>query len=72
MLATGVGQPTEVYMIEPTQNYTDEVTTTINEIDDGMVDAMAISQVVPPGYVVLDTAALAPCGGDRAIDSHLE
>eukprot|EP00959_Pyramimonas_sp_CCMP1952_P145772 3051965-Pyramimonas_sp.AAC.1 len=33
---------------------------------------MAADQVAPPGYIVLDAAALAPCGGDRAIDSRLE
>eukprot|EP00959_Pyramimonas_sp_CCMP1952_P435208 9112857-Pyramimonas_sp.AAC.1 len=33
---------------------------------------MAADQVAPPGYIVSDTAALAPCGGNRATDSHLE
>lgn len=31
-------------------------------------DEAKVWSAVPPGYAVIDAAALAPCGGDRALD----
>ena len=72
MLATGAGYPTEVYMIQPIQNGTEDMVDPVSQLNEEMIDTIVADQVVPPGYVVLDTAALATRGGDRAIDSHLE
>ena len=52
MLATGVGRPTEVYMIEPTHNHTDEAINPITKVSEEMIDTMAADQVVPPGYIL--------------------
>ena len=40
------------------------------EVECYVAEPKAASPKVPPGYVVLDTAALAACAGDRALRRH--
>eukprot|EP00959_Pyramimonas_sp_CCMP1952_P006558 136966-Pyramimonas_sp.AAC.1 len=58
-------------MAMPIPNQPDDPIRAITDISEEFVDAMGAERVAPPGYVALGAAALAPVGGDSAIDEHL-